>query len=535
MSIKMPTSSISRVLHTGFVYLILVGMSFGQTTTPKAKHVIMIGLDAFSSRGLQKANTPAMDKMIAEGALAPYARCVLPTVSTPNWTSMLTGVDPVQHGIYDNSWERDARHWDPIRTGSEDVYPSILSWIKAQRPEARMHFFYEWSGLSRMFEMSVVDRHFRSKDGTEVFDKAVEHFFEELPEFLFLGIDETDGAGHKYGHDTQGYYDAITYYDQKIGDFIQRLEAADLLKETFIMITGDHGGINYGHGGRTLYELEIPILLYGKGVTRGKVLEEPYFIYDVAPTLAYYLGVMPPAGTIGRVMEEAFSPATGSKAYVPIPHIEPKGGFINASQVDLTLTLSNPKGSLYYTLDGTVPTERSSVYNAPIRISEDALLSVVHVVDGQASRVEVSDYRLATGNRKIAWKYYEGSFTSLPPLDKMAPLKSGNSHEISLDEITHREDQFALMFNGTLAIETEGDYVFYANSDDGSFLFINGEKLIDNDGSHGLTEVSGKIALTKGTHSIEVWYFDDFGGQDLNLSIQGPGIPKQILTHRFLK
>jgi len=60
-----------------------------QTTSPRAKHVIMIGLDAFSSRGLQKAATPAMNEMIASGALAPYARCVLPTVSTPNWTSML--------------------------------------------------------------------------------------------------------------------------------------------------------------------------------------------------------------------------------------------------------------------------------------------------------------------------------------------------------------------------------------------------------------------------------------------------------------
>ncbi len=159
--------------------------SFAQTPPqPIAKHVIMIGLDAFSSRGLQKVTTPTMNKMIAEGALAPYARCVLPTVSTPNWTSMLTGVDPVQHGIYDKSWERESRQWDPVLTGHEDVYPSILSWLKDQRPDAKMQFFYEWEGLSRMFEMSLVDKKFRSEKGEEVFDEAVKSFFEDKPEFL---------------------------------------------------------------------------------------------------------------------------------------------------------------------------------------------------------------------------------------------------------------------------------------------------------------------------------------------------------------
>jgi len=509
--------------------------SYGQSNTPKAKHVILIGLDAFSSRGLQKAATPTMDKMIAGGALAPYARCVLPTVSTPNWTSMLTGVDPVQHGIYDNSWERDSRHWDPIQTGAEDVYPSLLSWMREQRPESRIHFFYEWSGLSRMFEMSVVDKHFRSKNGTEVFDTAVEHFFEELPDFLFLGIDETDGAGHEHGHDTHGYYDMISYYDQKIGAFIDRLEKEGLMDETVILITGDHGGINFGHGGRTLYELEIPILLYGKGVTAGKVLEEPYYIYDVAPTLAYFLGVTPPAGTIGRVMAEAMTPVTGKKAFVAIPHIEPKGGFINAQEVAVNLLLRRSNGSLYYTLDGSDPDSNSTPYQAPIQLKQNAALKVVNIVNGQKSRIESTEYRLATGNTKVSWKYYEGTFTALPALDTMTPIKSGKSHEISLDEISHREDQFALVFTATLNLPQDGEYVFYANSDDGSFLFINGEKLIDNDGSHGLTEVSGKINLSAGSHQLEVWYFDDFGGQDLNVSIQGPGIPKQILTEKYLK
>nr|MBI1232361.1 sulfatase-like hydrolase/transferase [Cytophagales bacterium] len=493
----------------------------------------MIGLDAFSSRGLQKAATPAMNEMIAQGALAPYARCILPTVSTPNWTSMLTGVDPVQHGIYDNSWERESRHWDPVLTGQEDVYPSVLSWLKDQRPDAKMHFFYEWDGLSRMFEMSVVDKKFRSEKGHEVFDEAVKSFFAEKPDFLFIGIDETDAAGHRDGHDTQGYYDAISFYDEKIGGFISRLKEEGLMEETAILITGDHGGINFGHGGRTLYELEIPIILYGKGVSPGKVLDHPYYIYDVAPTLAYWLGITPPPATIGRVMEEAFSTQPSQSHYVPIPHIEPKEGFFKEG-VNVKLQLDHPVGKLHYTLDGTTPTDQSAVYEHPIRIEKNGTLNTVHIIDGKKSRLESAVYRVPTGPPLVSWNYFEGSYSTVPPLDKLDPVRSGMSHELSLDEIVHREDQFAVSFQATLNLQQDGEYIFYSNSDDGSILFVNGQKVVDNDGSHAMTEKSGKISLLSGKHSLEVWYFDDSDGQKLEVYIQGPDIPKQIITENFL-
>lgn len=510
-----------------------IGISQAQTPQPIAKHVIMIGLDALSSRGLQKASTPTMNQMIAEGALAPYARCVLPTVSTPNWTSMLTGVDPVQHGIYDNSWERESRQWDPVLTGQEDVYPSVLSWLKDQRPDAKMHFFYEWDGLSRMFEMSIVDKKFRSEKGAEVFDEAVKSFFADKPDFLFIGIDETDGAGHKHGHDAQGYYDVISFYDKKIGEFIARIKEEGLMEETAILITGDHGGINFGHGGRTLYEIEIPIILYGKGIASGKVLEHPYYIYDVAPTLAYWLGVTPPEATIGRVMEEAFSIQPSNAYYAPIPHIEPKGGFYNQG-TKVSLKLDHPRGQLHYTLDGSEPTEKSPNYQGPIQIERNSFLQTIHIVNGKKSRIESAVYRVPTGVPQVSWNYFEGEFDMVPPLDKLTPLRSGKSHEISLDEITHREDQFALSFQATLNLKEEGDYIFYTNSDDGSLLFINGQKVVDNDGSHSMKEKSGKINLSAGKHSLEVWYFDDSDGQELQVYIQGPRIHKQIITAEFL-
>ena len=49
-----------------------------------------------------------------------------------------------------------------------------------------------------------------------------------------------------------------------------------------------------------------------------------------------------------------------------------------------------------------------------------------------------------------------------------------------------------------------------------------------------MTEKSRKISLSAGKHSLEVWYFDDSDGQEIEVYIQGPGIHKQIITSEFL-
>ncbi|MCC5930065.1 MAG: alkaline phosphatase family protein [Cyclobacteriaceae bacterium] len=494
----------------------------------------MIGLDAFSSRGLQKASTPAMNEMIAYGALALHARCVVPTVSTPNWTAMLTGADPLQTGVQDNSWKRDNRNWEPVITGREDVYPSILSWIKDQKPKARMHFFYEWDDLSRMFEMSLVDKEYQSDSGEDVFDKAVESFFADKPEFLFISIDETDAAGHKYGHDTEDYYASLSKYDKKIGDFIARLKSEGLMDETFIMVTGDHGGIDFGHGGTTLHELEIPIICYGKGVSKGTIISKPCYIYDVAPTLAWAMGVEAPGAGIGRIMHEVFRPATESPAYVPMPKVLPAAGTYPADPLEITMDADGLEVNIYYTLDGTNPDAGSTLYTGPFKLSTGATVRAVSVYNGQLSREEQVQYRILGGSLPMVhWKYFEGKFEKVPDFAALKPIKTGKSEEISLLELPHREDHFAVLFTTGLKIEKAGKYTFYTKSDDGSVLWINGVKVVDNDGSHGVRIRKGTIELNSGLHQLEVGYFEDYMGELIEVWMEGPGIHKQILTSAF--
>ena len=89
------------------------------------------------------------------------------------------------------------------------------------------------------------------------------------------------------------------------------------------------------------------------------------------------------------------------------------------------------------------------------------------------------------------------------------------------------EDNFGLVYNGFIKIPETGVYTFYLNSDDGSELFIGGKSIILNDGKHGPQIFKAKMALQQGFHPVKVLYFEGDGGQLLDVSYEGPGIPKQ--------
>ncbi len=135
--------------------------------------------------------------------------------------------------------------------------------------------------------------------------------------------------------------------------------------------------------------------------------------------------------------------------------------------------------------------------------------------------------------QEITYNYYEGTWNNIPDFDVETIVNSGISPTIGLGN-GERADSFGYRFDGYVNILTEGDYTFYTKSDDGSNLFIDGVKLLNNDGTHGATEVSGDICLQSGYHEIRVEYFDKSGASDvLEVSYEGPGISKIGITDLY--
>lgn len=83
---------------------------------------------------------------------------------------------------------------------------------------------------------------------------------------------------------------------------------------------------------------------------------------------------------------------------------------------------------------------------------------------------------------------------------------------------------------GLLHVPETGSWRFFLDSDDGSRLHIDGEQVIDNDGLHGPVTQEGAVRLAAGVHTIEVEFFELYGGSHLRLewALEGK-VERQII------
>jgi hypothetical protein len=125
---------------------------------------------------------------------------------------------------------------------------------------------------------------------------------EEGPDLLVLQLLSVDQTGHARGSYYPEYLRKIEITDQKIEAFLGWCESVGYLdQDTTVLITADHGqGIGIGgHGHMSPTEITIPCIVWGKGVERGVVVNEPRFITDIAPTITSFLGVDVPTQSVG--------------------------------------------------------------------------------------------------------------------------------------------------------------------------------------------------------------------------------------------
>jgi len=86
----------------------------------------------------------------------------------------------------------------------------------------------------------------------------------------------------------------------------------------------------------------------------------------------------------------------------------------------------------------------------------------------------------------------------------------------SEDKKPHKSP-FTIEWYGLLKIEHRRDYTFILGSDDGSALFLNGRRVIDNGGSHGVVEKRQTVFLEPGFYRLHLKYFDQGGKSILYL------------------
>ncbi|MDB5876056.1 MAG: cytochrome c1, partial [Ramlibacter sp.] len=128
----------------------------------------------------------------------------------------------------------------------------------------------------------------------------------------------------------------------------------------------------------------------------------------------------------------------------------------------------------------------------------------------------------------LAFRAYEGEWTKLPDFDGMKPVKIGNSAGFDLAN-SPRNKGFAMRFEGFVRIDREDEYSFMLSSDDGSMLWVDGRRVVDNDGIHPNQSAVGRVKLSPGFHKLVVGYFDGGGEVELAVEIESRDMPRQSI------
>jgi hypothetical protein len=132
---------------------------------------------------------------------------------------------------------------------------------------------------------------------------------------------------------------------------------------------------------------------------------------------------------------------------------------------------------------------------------------------------------------KLMWKLFHGSWPKVPDWNTLKPVKTGELKHGFFDiALANRKDNFGIQFEGQIKIPKDGSYEFILTSDDGSLLFIDGNKIVDNDGLHGKVRKTGKVDLKAGVHAIRVGYIQGAGSAELYVGWKGPGFAETPLS-----
>jgi predicted AlkP superfamily pyrophosphatase or phosphodiesterase len=271
------------------------------------KHVIVLGIDGCSPDGIIQAPTPNIDSLIAHGSWTFEAKAQKPTVSSPNWASIIDGVPPAEHGIWSNAWKRkDIRDSVYCHGRKGRVFPTIFRVLRESDKKAQICCLMEWWSFRRLVEPGVCSLRQRTVLEGITDMRAPTVISVRKPKFLFFHFNNVDETGHKYGHGTPEYYAAVARVDKSIGKIIKAVRKAGMLESTVFVIIADHGGIGHGHGGNTPQETNVPFIISGAGIKQNHQIKAYVNNYDCSPTIAKMLGAKVPDCWQGKVVEEIF-------------------------------------------------------------------------------------------------------------------------------------------------------------------------------------------------------------------------------------
>jgi arylsulfatase A-like enzyme/Tfp pilus assembly protein PilF len=290
-----------------------------QPSSPSPLNLLIVTFDTtradhIGCYGNDTVKTPTLDRLASEGVRFAKAYSSIP-LTTPSHSSILTGLYPISHGVRDNGLF--------VLADEQTTLAEILS----------QHGFATAAAIG---SFPLVAR-FGLDQGFDLFDDEISESYEDFggrrlvsPRRLYF--DERKAARvndavfpwleqqgddpfflwvHYYDphqpHDppkpyndlyaTDPYDGEIAYSDESLGLLLDRLDTLDLLDNTLIVFTSDHGEGMGEHQEQThsylLYDttLHVPLIIKTPGGASSRVVQQRVALVDIMPTVLDLLGL----------------------------------------------------------------------------------------------------------------------------------------------------------------------------------------------------------------------------------------------------
>ncbi len=274
---------------------------------PGVGHVVVVGIDGMTASSVNRAQTPNMHEVMKRGAHTLHGRCVDPSVSSPNWASIIMGATPETHGITSNDW----------KPGDTPAFTTIFGLCRTLQPGGDIAAVYEWGGFGRLFHKTDVTfdanpssglwgQYVRGRSNAHAATQvAAARIREKKPLLTFVHLDLVDHAGHSEGYDTAKYDLGVAAADGHLGQIMQAIRDAGIEDRTVLFVISDHGGKGEGHGGKSEEEMTVPWMVAGPGIARGREITEAVSVAQTAPTIALLFGLTPPEKWTEKAVNQA--------------------------------------------------------------------------------------------------------------------------------------------------------------------------------------------------------------------------------------